>query len=258
MKIRAQVVSQQGQSRHHNEDRYHMDPDQALYMVADGMGGHRRGEVAASMAIDIIKKELKDKADLFNKTERKGKKKEKSLALIGDCLEEAFYLANQAIWHYARRHPDHQGMGTTLSALYLWQGYCSYLHIGDSRLYRFGKEGYQQITQDHTMVQEFVQSGSLSSLEAKKHPKKNVLLRALGTEEEASIDRGFFPLEKGQTLLLATDGLYESLGEDRLHGWIRAYSPEQLRELIEEEILRLKPKDDATALILSIEEVDHV
>ena len=153
-----------GLVRQQNEDSAWMDEARNVYAVADGMGGHMAGEVASAMAIDAVKQMA-----------HSGVKP--SVA----ALREMVFAGHEAIYTHALRNPQCSGMGTTLSVLWRTGGYAYIAHVGDSRIYRLRNGAFEQITQDHSLVEELVRARVITKEQARTHPRRNIITRALGT-----------------------------------------------------------------------------
>lgn len=166
-----------------------------LAIVADGMGGHRAGDVASRMAVERIVSELRNlEAGLDPEDERAR-------------LMDAILLANEEVYKYAEEHPECSGMGTTVVATLLGPEGGVTAHIGDSRIYLNQSSGLIQHTEDHTLVQELIKSGQITLEEAAVHPQRNVVMRALGTEKDVLVDLGSFTWSNNDVILLCSDGL---------------------------------------------------
>ena len=209
--IKAVVVSDLGNIRTNNEDMglFFKVADENIirekgYMliVADGMGGHQAGEVASKMATEIISREY------FN---YKNGSVEKN-------LEKVLTLANKTIFEKASSQKAYQGMGTTCTVLVVIDHAVYYAHVGDSRAYIQKGDSIMQITEDHTYVQQLVNSGDITAEEAATHPKRNILTNAMGTKPELRVDTGKskFEFENNDRLLLCSDGLYDYLNDNEL------------------------------------------
>jgi PPM family protein phosphatase len=208
--VRSVVVSDLGNIRTNNEDvglffRIADDSISAekgcLLMVADGMGGHQAGEVASNMAAQIISHEYY-----------------KQQGSIEKSLEKAFELANKKIFELASGSKAHRGMGTTCTALVIFDKEIYYAHAGDSRAYILKRNHISRITEDHTHVSELVKNGSISAAEAEKHPDRNILTNAMGTKPVLRVDTGKFHLsfEENDRLLLCSDGLYDYIRDNEM------------------------------------------
>ena len=210
--IKAVVVSDLGNIRTNNEDMglfFKIADENVLrekgYMliVADGMGGHNAGEVASRMATDIICREY------YNQRSSNVEKN----------LEKALSLANKTIFQKASSDQAFQGMGTTCTVLVVIEQDVYYAHVGDSRAYIQKSGSIMQITEDHTYVQQLVNSGDITAAEAAVHPKRNILTNAMGTKADLRIDTGKckYSFEKNDRLLLCSDGLYDYLNDEELN-----------------------------------------
>ncbi|MFZ3063610.1 MAG: Stp1/IreP family PP2C-type Ser/Thr phosphatase [Actinomycetota bacterium] len=191
-----------GKLREINEDTFLVEDK--IFAVADGMGGHRAGEVASSMAIDILKK----RAGEFEEGDTPQR--------IQKMLKEALDEVNDAIVKKGETQGDYLGMGTTLTAFHISERRIFLVHIGDSRAYLIRKEKITQLTQDHTLVADMVGKGEISEEEARIHPLKNILVRALGTDVKAEADLLSEEVQPGDRILLCSDGLSSMLRDEEI------------------------------------------
>lgn len=196
--MRFAALTDSGRARPNNQDAYGHRGQ--LYLVADGMGGHRAGEVASQLAVERILAAAAGADPLAE-------------------LRQGMSDAHQAIIAQAARDKDCEGMGTTVAALVLAEGRAYIAHIGDSRVYRSrGPAALTLLTRDHSLVEEMVRQGSLSPEEARNHPQRSVLTRALGTGEGLRAEYAEADLEKGDIFLLCTDGLTAEVGDEEIAG----------------------------------------
>lgn len=212
--------------RHLNEDYYACSIDmhgRVLAVVADGMGGHQAGDVASKMAVERILAEFQNDVGQFSSEDEREK------------LMNAILLANEEVFRYAETHPECNGMGTTIVASIIGPKGGSIAHIGDSRLYLFENGVLTQQTQDHSLVQELLKNGQITEQEASVHPQRNVLMRALGTEESVLIDLGEFSWAQGDVVLLCSDGLSNKVPISVMEQWLKKPIPlqEQIDALIQ-------------------------
>ncbi len=196
--IQSYMASDVGCVRAHNEDRCLVEEKAQVYAVADGMGGQAAGEVASSMLVEVLQSDL----SLGGLTE--------------EDLSKSVLHANEKILASAAAHPKYQGMGTTATVLHIKSGQALWAHVGDSRLYLYRHGSLQQVTEDHSYVESLVREGKLTEEEARSHPQKNMLLRAVGVEKGLEVDKGSFPLHEGDILLLATDGLMNMVSDQEI------------------------------------------
>ena len=194
-----------GKVRSSNQDSYLLREEATcLYAVADGMGGHRGGNVASAMAVEALQR-----LDL-------------SAQPSPVHLREAVEAANDAIWERQLTDLSLSGMGTTLTVLWAGQDSLLVAHVGDSRLYLIRNGEMHQITQDHTYVNDLLASGSITQLEAENHPKRNMLVRAVGVDEYVQVDTGEFTLQPGDIMLLCSDGLTNMVTEEAIQTVLEA------------------------------------
>ena len=170
-----------------------------LFIVADGMGGHNAGDFASKLTVETLLNEI---ADSFERNPVK-------------ILGKAIATANDVIRKKASETPDMEGMGTTLVAATCMGKYLQIANVGDSRLYVVGKE-IRQITKDHSLVEEMVRIGTLSHLEARNHPDKNIITRAIGAAAEVEPDFFTVELEEDDVVLMCSDGLTNMLDDEEI------------------------------------------
>ncbi|MBV5337315.1 MAG: Stp1/IreP family PP2C-type Ser/Thr phosphatase, partial [Deltaproteobacteria bacterium] len=217
--------------RSHNEDSILLEPALNLYAVADGMGGHKGGEYASRICLDTMRDYLlmaaKGHAPLVG--DRDAAHSE-AVNLLGSAVR----FANRAVFEAAFSKPEWLGMGTTIVALTVNDAKVSLAHVGDSRAYLLRQGTFQQITQDHSWVEEQVRAGLMSRDEALFAKGRNVLTRAIGQEEVVLVDLNELELQAGDRLLLCSDGLYGMVADEEIAALISvAKNPEEAcRELV--------------------------
>lgn len=205
--MKAVFVTDRGKVRQHNEDSggiiQNLDGHR-LAIVADGMGGHLAGEVASGMTLLELKKqwEIAKGITTADKAEK--------------WLKEQILHVNQLLYDHARSNSECDGMGTTIVAAISTEHFATVANIGDSRCYLLNESGFNQVTVDHSLVNELVRFGQISKEDAEHHPRKNVLLRALGTEEKVEMDIKTIIFEEGDCLLLCSDGLSNKVSEQEM------------------------------------------
>ncbi|MBO5414322.1 MAG: Stp1/IreP family PP2C-type Ser/Thr phosphatase [Bacilli bacterium] len=195
-----------GKVRDHNEDSVTIVKninDEILMAVADGMGGHRGGEIASSIAINIIARRFSEIPEIGDK--------ESAISWIQNIVGEA----NKAIYKYTAEHPESEGMGTTVVLAILAKDFLLFGNIGDSSGYVIKNKKLHKITTDHTLVNLLVKSGELTLEEAKEHPRKNVLMRALGATQDVEMDV-FDVTDEVEGILLCSDGLTNMLTDEQI------------------------------------------
>ncbi|SEN61127.1 protein phosphatase [Amphibacillus marinus] len=200
-------VTDQGKVREHNEDAGGIFVNQAgqiLSVVADGMGGHQAGEVASKMVKEYFLQEWKKVSQINDSVEAEA------------WLSEHIKVINGQVFQHAEENIECKGMGTTVIAVIFLDEHLSIAHIGDSRCYRFQDGQLEQVTDDHSFVNELVRSGQLSKEDAELHPRKNVLMRALGTNAFVDADIFSTSWHSGTRLLICSDGLTDKLSDQDL------------------------------------------
>jgi len=199
-----------GMVRSHNEDSIAQDIDSGLVVLADGMGGYNAGEVASGMAVAMMAAELKQAMGRARPYQTDG---------AGEPLAESWLLdtarsTNLAIFQASQSQPQYAGMGTTLVAALFYDNRVSVVHIGDSRMYRLRGESYEQITRDHSLLQEQMDSGLISKEDAKLSRNKNLVTRAVGIDAEVEPEVHTHEILPGDIYLLCSDGLSDMVGDE--------------------------------------------
>jgi serine/threonine protein phosphatase PrpC len=211
MTVTAAGLSDVGRKRKTNEDSFHIDPGRGLFIVADGMGGHAAGEVASRLAVDTIQEFL-----LMSDADSEITwpfEFDENLSAGGNRIQAAIHLANREIVRHMQAQEDTRGMGTTVVTAVVADDSCFIGHVGDSRAYLIRNGTIQQLTRDHTFVNEQVERGFMSRAEAERHPARNILTRAVGSTEDLHVDLVETKLVEGDRILLCSDGL-SSMVED--------------------------------------------
>ncbi|MCI3921534.1 Stp1/IreP family PP2C-type Ser/Thr phosphatase [Paenibacillus sp. TRM 82003] len=196
--VRAAYGTDVGRVRSVNEDRVCVAEPPAgvtLAIVADGMGGHQAGDTASQMTVELVREALERLSADAAETEREKR------------LVEAIEHANAKVFEIAASEEQYRGMGTTLTAALVGESRIVIGHIGDSRAYYINHTECTQVTEDHTLVNELLKTGQLTAEEAAVHPRRNVLTRALGTDENVEVDVVRLRWETGDWLLLCSDGM---------------------------------------------------
>ncbi|NBD26440.1 Stp1/IreP family PP2C-type Ser/Thr phosphatase [Paenibacillus glycinis] len=187
-----------GRIRLVNEDRgwsEELEPGLVVAIVADGMGGHQAGDVASKLAVDTFREALQGTTKALTLEERR------------TLISQAILQANEVVFDTASNNEQYHNMGTTVVAALLTEDNGVIGHIGDSRAYQWRDGSLTQLTEDHTLVNELVKSGQITPEEAERHPRRNVLTRALGTDEQVEVDIRGISWMKDDLLLICSDGL---------------------------------------------------
>ncbi len=230
MKITAGVATDIGRVRDGNEDSYLSQ--EPLFAVADGMGGHKGGEVASQLALDTLES---------------GFRMESGLA-------EQIRGANAAVFERSRADTAVQGMGTTLTAVVLHDMAATFAHVGDSRAYLLRAGDLRRLTEDHTLVNRLVRSGEITEAEAEVHPHRSVLTRALGTDPGVEVDEFTVTLTDGDRLLLCSDGLTGMVTEEQIAAILGAApDPQDAADRLVRAANRAGGVDNITVVVLDVE-----
>ena len=210
-----------GKVRGHNEDAIGSGTDIGLYVLADGMGGYNAGEVASSIAVKTVK-ELVEEAVI--REDRNNIEVDTGLMRQTIVLRDAIARANKIIQQTAQSQASCEGMGTTLVACLFYDNKLSVAHVGDSRLYRVRNNRLEQITMDHSLLQELVDRGFYSQEEAEKSTNRNYVTRALGVEACVDVDVQEVPVQLDDIYLLCSDGLCDMVDDEEIYLTISTFS----------------------------------
>lgn len=227
-----------GVRRDSNEDSYCVRPDLGLFVVADGVGGYEAGEIASRSAVEAIQQSIADSM-VWSDDGTWPFEYQPSLGREGNRLNWALYRANQRIRTEIESAHGRQGMATTIAAvLFETTAHGVALpirgatvgHVGDSRVYRWRAGKLDRLTSDHSWVEDQVRAGVLTEDDARRHPRRNLLTRALTGAGEPQADFGWAPLAEGDALLLCTDGLFGVLTDDQMAGILSQDEPGRARD----------------------------
>jgi len=242
--IHAWGITDKGAVRSQNQDSYYLKAQAASLVTAivcDGMGGALAGNVASSLAVDVASAYLESLMP------------EELVQTPKEHLIRAVNLANDAVYRKSVTDPECSGMGTTMVAVIAAERKAWILNIGDSRCYRLGEDGVVKVTRDHSVVEDLLRRGEITAEEARLHPHKNLITRALGAEEKAEADLYELDLKEGECLLLCSDGLSNTLTDQELLYEV-LYGGERegcCRRLLDLSLSRGAP-DNVTAVLIQI------
>lgn len=230
-----------GKVRKLNEDACLSLPnfgDAGLWVVADGMGGHEAGEVASRMIVESLR-EVPPPLSL-----------EDFMA----SAEAALLNVNQNLKEQSEKHYNRRTIGSTVVVFLIYQDRAACLWVGDSRIYRLRQHRLEQLTRDHSHVQELVDRGLINAQEAESHPMANVITRAVGSSFDLRVDQETFELEAGDTFLLCSDGLNKTVSDDEIAAFLKptdSYSTVQ--DLIQTALNR-GASDNVTTIVINIQD----
>ena len=221
-----------GKVRANNQDAPSVSEKLRLYGVADGMGGHKGGEVASTSARDDLLRELEGKTP--------------SVAALSGAIEEV----NRQIYHQQEHDDALTGMGTTLSVLWMSDNFVYIGHVGDSRVYLLRDGEFKQMTLDHSLVEQLVREGVLTEEEAQNHPMRNIITRAIGTDESVEVDVVVEERRKGDLWLACSDGLHGLVDDRQMRDALRQYAPEKAADVLLKAALDAGGRDNVTLVIV--------
>ncbi len=248
--IRSAACTDVGRVRQHNEDNYFVDPDAGLYIVADGMGGHAAGEVASAMAIDIVRRHLERGA-----ADVKGAGDPQADRAAENAVRAAIAAACADIFAQGRASSRQRGMGTTLSMLWLRGLRATIGHVGDSRIYRLRRGVVEQITEDHSLVNELLRQGKIKAPEELARRFKNAITRAVGVHREVEPFVETLEVLPDDRFLLCTDGLHEYLDDQAIRTALSASDLDAAARSLVERANRGGGKDNITCVLIVVEDV---
>lgn len=249
--LRSSGLTHKGLARKHNEDCFEIDPERQLFVVADGMGGHSYGEVASRIAVDSIRDFVSDGGE--NPRYRRFAD-EPGLQEHSNLLRNAVRTAHQQVLHAILQNHALQGMGTTVVGVLVQEGVAALAHVGDSRAYRLRDDKFELLTEDHTWVHEQVAAGFLSPEQARVHPLKNVVTRALGSEKEVLVDMQEIEVKPGDLFLVCSDGLTTMLSDEDIGSLLASGLPlDQMCQRMIDAANDRGGLDNITVIIVSIE-----
>lgn len=226
-----------GNYRKNNEDSYYVNESKNLYVLADGMGGHLAGERASKMATEIIGQDFAKDSKI------------KSIDDAIEILSSSIRDANKKIFESSQENEDYRGMGTTLSSGLILGDVLIYSNIGDSRIYRINEE-MEQITQDDSFVNYLIEIGEITEEEAKNHPKKNVLTKAMGTTSDIEVIVNTLDIKDKDVFLFCSDGLTNMVSDEEIFKIVKENSPEEARDMLLNLALKNGGMDNITFILV--------
>lgn len=245
-----------GRRRENNEDSYLVQEDLNLFMVADGMGGHLAGEVASKLAVDVICENI-----------RKAKENERSiqfgkydgmLSKQANQLMSSIRMANLVIRQASRSREEYKGMGTTVAAAYVLDRTVIIAHVGDSRVYRIRDHSIEQLSEDHSVINQQIKMGLITKEEAANSPMKGIITEALGATDTVLVDVDEAEVLEGDYYLLCSDGLTDLVDENEmLEAVLR--QPEDLWQVCEELVSMANERaghDNITVVLVNLQNIN--
>ena len=220
-----------GRVRELNEDCINTNQELGFVVLADGMGGHQGGEIASAMAVSGIAQDLEDAGSTIEQGDDATQ-----ILVINALLDAAITKANKEIFTTSESNDQYKGMGTTVVTALIHNNKLHYAHVGDSRLYRFRNNTLEQLTNDHSLVNELLEQGYYKTQEeAANAGQKNVITRAVGIANEVKVDVGDVDVEEGDLFLLCSDGLSDMISDNEILESIQSSSEHEvlMNDLIE-------------------------
>lgn len=230
------LISDIGKKRMINEDyaNYYVTEDYELFIVADGMGGHNAGEVASKMATETVMEYIKENWNIF---------KEENI------LQKAIITANKKVFEYSNTREELKGMGTTITTCLITDSKVYIANVGDSAGFTFRDDELIKITKDHSLVQELLDSGSITEEEAFTHPRKNIITRAIGAYEDVEVDVFKLPNNNMTKYLLCSDGLLNEVTKEEIAHILRNYNNEEAAKQLVILANEREGRDNITVLV---------
>lgn len=230
-------ISDVGKVRRHNEDSLLVRPEMGLWAVADGMGGHAKGDVASQMIVETLRK-------VHEGT---------TLARCIDDIEDRIIEVNTRLLEKAKESAKRITIGSTLVIMLAYDRYCVYIWAGDSRLYRLRASRLSRITTDHSQVELYIEQGLISREEAHAHPHGNMITRAVGAMDELHLDMGIQEMEGGDRYLLCSDGLTKHIPDMELQDQLKNGNATDCCKHLIDVVLSRGAGDNVTAIVVDIQ-----
>lgn len=227
------AVTHRGKKRDVNQDAYYADNDKGIFVVADGMGGYKAGDVASKMAIDEVIKHMEDTPSEAS-------------------LKRAILKANHAVYLSSHEEPSYSGMGTTMTLCCHDHDKWWFAQVGDSRAYLYRDGKLEQITHDHSLVQALLDSGSISEEESKKHPERHVITRAIGTSLDIDVDAFERMAYDEDIILLCSDGLLRHVDDEEIRKVLSSIAIENVADHLLALTLERGASDNVTILVTKL------
>jgi len=250
MKITYKAISDVGRKRSANEDSYFADSELSLFVVADGMGGHAAGEVASKIAVESIQDFIR-----FTNSDKDitwPYEFDETLSMAGNRLKTAIQSAHAKVLEATSQKKEFQGMATTVVSILMDDTKAEVAHVGDSRAYLVRGDRLIQLTSDHSWVNEQLRTGAITSQQARNHPYRNIVTRALGGPNPVDVDVTEEPMQDGDIILLCSDGLNTMIPDEEILS-IVAKSRDDLDKACEELINTANQnggEDNVTAILV--------
>jgi protein phosphatase len=252
MRITSCGITDVGVKRTNNEDNYLINDELNLFVVCDGMGGHAGGEFASAIAVNTVEEVL---SDLETSPEIEAAREDGAVEVMRERLRYAIRLAGKRIFEKANAEPEYRGMGTTCLVLLVDGANAFVAHVGDSRGYIVRDGRIEQLTEDHSLVNEKIRAGLLTPEQARHHKLKNIITRSLGYTEDVEIDIQVRALRRGDRFLLCSDGLSNLVEPGELGEAVRSLNPQDAARRLVQLACERGGDDNITAVITRVDEI---
>lgn len=234
--IEAAGLSKKG-LRQENQDSFLINHCKKIFVVADGMGGHNAGQIASAIAIKTAERFFEDNNDKYS---------DKAL-----LVAHSMTAANKDVIKYTSVYPETLGMGTTMTFVHMDDNGFAYIgHVGDSRAYLINTKGITQLTNDHSYVGELLRNGGITEEDALNHPQRNLLMRAIGCAPQVDIDVVTNEVNKGDMILLCTDGLFNMVSNDDIRHIVLQNSVKDAVDILVDTALKSGGSDNVTVVLI--------
>lgn len=252
MRITSCGITDVGVKRTNNEDNYLINDELNLFVVCDGMGGHAGGEFASAIAVNTVEEVL---STLETSPEIEAAAEDGAIEVMRERLRYAIRLAGKRIFEKANAEPEYRGMGTTCLVLLVDGPNAFVAHVGDSRGYIVREGRIEQLTEDHSLVNERIRAGLLTPEQAKNHKLKNIITRSLGYTEDVEIDIQVRAIRRGDKFLLCSDGLSNLVEPAELGETVRSMNPQEAARHLVQLACARGGDDNITAVITRVDEI---
>lgn len=248
MVLRSYGISDIGKRRPVNEDSFLSDGELGLFIVADGVGGHAKGEIASAQSVEEVHGYVSDAVDTIAAVRRHAGRDE--IAAVRRVLESAVQSAGYMVYGMAELDPSHHGMSTTMSALLVIDRIAIIAQVGDSRVYRRRGARTAQLTEDHTLLNYRLKQGLLSPQEARQAPGRNVITRAVGHRDYVQVDTFTCDVEDADRYLLCTDGLHGHLNDEEIGELLALTAGQEAAQALVALAIERGGRDNITVLVV--------
>lgn len=252
LRLEGAALSDTGNVRKNNEDSYYYDPGLQLFAVADGMGGHKGGEVASRIAVEALARAAQRGIPDEEYQRHRSLAGRRQIFNWLTATIEGISLEMQA---YVNQDPSVRGMGCTLDVILIRQNGVFIAHIGDSRCYVLRQGELNQLTEDHTLGAMLLQTGAITEEQAANHPHRHVLTRALGPFPRVELDTSYLEIRAGDVFLLCSDGLYDEVSAEQIHSLL-GQPPEPAAQQLIQAALGHGGRDNVTAMVVAVTEYE--